>query len=257
MDLGLKKKVALVLGSSKGIGLAIATSLLEEGANVILNARSEDVLSKEANRLDSKYPGKVDYITADACSEASAKRIADYIENKYKKLDVFIGNIGSGKPNNTNALSIEELRRFYEINVVSNINVLGRISFLLERGINSSVVLISSVVAKEASSAPCGYAAAKSYIVTITKYLSQMYAPKGVRVNCVMPGNVYFEGGRWEELTEDNPESVNSYIESTVAMKRFGKPEEVANAVTFLSSEKASFITGALLAVDGGQLKSI
>lgn len=172
-------------------------------------------------------------------------------------LDIAVMNLGSGKAENRNGLAADEWRRFYEINTVSAVNVLDQLYPLLQRGKNANVVLVSSVVARERSAAPVGYAAAKGAILTLCRYLSSLWAVEGVRVNAVVPGNVYFSGGRWEEIMAADEEGTLEYIRRAVPMNRFGTPEEIADAVLFLASERAKFITGAMLNVDGGQQSAI
>lgn len=256
MDLGLKGKTAFITGSSKGIGFATARKLLEEGVNVILNSRNGSSLHDAADKLEGDHPGKVQYVAGDMLVADDVKKVISFLMD-ISCPDIFVANLGSGKPENQNQLDTDELRRFYDINVISNMGILSGIYPLLKKKNNSSVILISSIVAEQVVSAPCGYAAAKSAVITITKYLAHQWADDGIRINCVMPGNILFDGGRWEELKTADPEGVSDYIKRNVPMKRFGKPEEIADAIAFLASERASFITGSVLAVDGGQLGSI
>jgi len=256
MNLGLQDKVVLITGSSRGIGLAIAKSFLQEGANVIINARDEERLKHIADELGHEYQGKISFIAGNVLHD-DACNISRFIWNKFGKLDVFVANVGNGKPETEDRLDVDEWKRFFDINVFGNVRVLRDLQELLKKGGTSSIVFVSSIVAKEVSSAPAAYAAAKSAVITLSKYLSSLWAQDGIRVNCVLPGNIYFPNGRWEELKNGDPVGVEEYINGNVPMKRFGKPEEVANAVTFLASECASFISGAELTVDGGQLKSV
>lgn len=257
MELGLRGKRVFVTASARGIGLAMAEAFLREGARVIMNGRNEDTLKEAAGRLAARYGENIHYHTADMASKEGMDNICAFIRECLGGLDIFIANLGTGRPKSGNALEASEWKRFYDMNVMSTVSVLDRLYLLLKDGRNPCVTLISSVVSKEASSAPAGYAAAKSAVCVLNKYLSRMWAADGIRVNCVLPGNIYFEGGRWEELLKADADGVNSYICSAVPLKRFGKPEEIADIVVFLSSEQSLFTTGAEIAVDGGQLSSI
>lgn len=257
MDLDVKNRCVFITGSSKGIGLATAECFLKEGAEVIMNGRNELRLKEAVCTLESRYKGKVSYICADILTEEGSDKIRDTLEKSYNKLDILICNLGNGKPEQSNKLDASEWKRFFDINVMGNVGIINALYKLLKVGINPNIVLVSSIVAREASHAPVGYAAAKSAVRTLSKYLSRMWAEDGIRVNCVLPGNVYFEGGRWEELLKADEEATMHYIKESVPMERFGEPEEIANVIVFLASDRASFITGAEVVVDGGQVTAV
>ncbi|MBQ8945558.1 MAG: SDR family oxidoreductase [Lachnospiraceae bacterium] len=254
MELELAGKIVFISGSSRGIGLATATGFLKEGAEVILNGRDRESLLDIQKSFSAKYPGRIMIASGDATTENGISEILSQIRSFTSKIDIFVANLGSGKPQSSDKLDVEEWKRFYDINVLSNISLLKGLYPLLECGQSPNVIFISSIVAKEKMSAPYGYAAAKSAVLTLTKNLAKDWADKGIRVNCVLPGNVFFKGGRWEELKEQDPEGVDKYIREQVPMGRFGAPEEIADAIMFLCSARAGFITGASLVVDGGQL---
>ena len=254
MELGLKDKRILITASSNGIGLETARTFLEEGARVIINGRNQDKLDRVKSELASHYGDKVKAFCGNMLDDMAIEECVSFVREQYEGLDILVCNLGSGKPLNKAQLDESEWQRFYDINVMSSVSILNEAHPLLCDGNEPCVVLISSIVSKEVLSAPIGYATAKSAIRTMSKYLSREWADDGIRVNCVLPGNIYFEGGRWDELKNSDEEGVMSYIKSAVPMKRFGKPEEIANAIAFLSSDRASFITGAELVIDGGQL---
>lgn len=257
MDFGVKNRRVFITASSSGIGFATAECFLKEGAIVILNGRNEAHLEKVIYGLNRQYENRASYITADILTEEGIHKIIKKLEKEYHGLDIFIGNLGNGKPEQDNPLSVSEWKRFYNINVLGNVQIMNALHKLLQTGINPNVVLVSSVIAREAADAPAGYAAAKSAVRILSKYLSRMWASDGIRVNCVLPGNVYFKGGRWEELLKIDKEGTIRYVKTNVPMKRFGKPMEIANVITFLASDRASFITGAEISIDGGQLNAM
>ena len=257
MELGLKGKHVLVTGATKGIGLATAKAFLEEGSTVFLNGHNRERLDERCGELTALYPGRVIPCFGDITTEVGIDAVVKELSTWTDRLDVAVMNLGNGKPESPNAMLPDEWRRFYEINTISAVGVLGSIHSFLRKSPNANVVLVSSVIARERSAAPVGYAAAKSAVLTLNSYLSGIWAKDGIRVNCVLPGNICFTGGRWEELLADNEAGVQNYIESNVPMNRFGKPEEIADAILFLSSGRAGFITGAALNVDGGQQRSI
>jgi len=254
MDLGLTGKRVFISASVRGIGFATADVFMAEGANVIINGRDPKHLDSAAKILEERHNRKPYIFLGDMQADDDIKRLKNKLNTG---LDIFVANLGCGKAESNNFLNVEEWNRFYDVNVISTVKILDNIHSILKRSEQPSVVLISSVVSKEASSAPIGYAAAKSGVRVLNKYLSRKWAVDGIRVNCVLPGNIYFKGGRWEELVEQDENGVREYIHSTVPMKRFGTPEEIADSVVFLSSPKSGFTTGAEVVVDGGQLGTI
>ncbi len=254
MELGLKDKRVLITASSNGSGLATARTFLDEGARVIVNGRSQGKLESVKQELSLHYGNRVRAFCGDILDDETIDKCVAFVKEEFDGLDIMVCNLGSGKPLCDNSLDKSEWQRFYDVNVLSSVGVLDKIRPLLRKGSNPNVIFISSIVSREVASAPIGYAAAKSAVRTMNKYLSRQWADDGIRVNCILPGNIYFEGGRWEELKKADEDGVMSYIESAVPMKRFGKPEEIADTIVFLSSERASFITGAEIVVDGGQL---
>ncbi len=254
MDLGLKGKTVFISASVQGIGYATADAFMAEGASVILNGRNETRLREAAETLERKHDRRVQTFLGDMRQLEDIKSLTEYLDSG---LDVFIANLGCGKPESKNSLNIEEWKRFFDINVASTVMLLNSLHPILRKGKEPAVVLISSVISKEAASAPIGYAAAKSAVRTLNKYLSREWASDGIRVNCVLPGNILFQGGRWEELRRQDEKAVDEYIKASVPMKRFGKPEEVADAIVFLACSRSKFTTGSELAVDGGQLGAI
>jgi len=257
MDLGLKDKKVLITASSGGIGFATARTFLEEGAKVIINGKNEEKLNIALNDLISVYgKGRVDGFLGDVTDNKQIIKLKDYIENKYGSIDILISNLGSGKPLSKNHLDTNEWIRFLEINLLSSVKLTDQFIPVLEKQMSGSIIFISSIAGIERLPSPFGYAAAKSGLFSLTKCLSASLAEKNIRVNCIVPGNVFFEGGRWDELLKHNPDIESDYIKKEVPMKRFAKAEEIADSIVFVSSPKSSFTTGAVLVIDGGQTRS-
>jgi 3-oxoacyl-[acyl-carrier protein] reductase len=255
VELGLNGKKVFITGGTRGIGLATAKAFLCEGSDIYLNGHNASRLQAVCKKLKEETGNEVVSCLGDITSAEAVGKLCETLQTD--SLDIAVMNLGSGKAENKNGLAADEWRRFYEINTISAVNVLNQLYPLLKRGKNANVVLVSSVVARERSAAPVAYAAAKGAILTLCRYLSSTWAGDGIRVNAVLPGNVYFPGGRWEEIMAEDKVGTLEYIHRAVPMNRFGKPEEIADAVLFLASERAAFITGAMLNVDGGQQSAI
>ncbi len=257
MDLGLRDKNVMITASSQGIGFSTAESFLKEGANVLLNGRNEEKLKHSYKILCDKYgSGHVACFTGDITVADTISQCRSYIEDTWGRLDVLVPNLGSGIPICEDKLDIKEWETLINVNLLPAVKVIREFTEILSLSDNGSIILISSIVAYERMRAPYAYAAAKNAIRTLSKYLAGDLAERSVRVNCVVPGNIMFEGGRWEELYNNDKEGTEAYINREVPLKRFGRPEEIADAIVFLASERARFITGAELVIDGGQKRS-
>lgn len=256
MDLGLKNAVALISGSSRGLGVFIAEAFLEEGAKVCLTARNPETLSATEHRLRDKFgTDAVSSLCADLETEEGCSTVKSFLENKFEKLDALIANVGNGK----GKLGLSPDRKDWidslSLNLVSPALLVSSCYSLLAAS-KGSIVVISSIAGKETIPAPVPYSASKQALSALTKNYSRLMAKDGIRINMVCPGNILLSGGVWERKLEQNKQSVESYIASEVPLKRFATGREIADAVIFLSSYRAAFITGSSLVIDGGQTRS-
>jgi 3-oxoacyl-[acyl-carrier protein] reductase len=257
MDLELKDKVALVTGSSRGIGKAIALSFLTEGANVIITGRDEDSLNKTYRELSNQYGEDSIYsYRGDMTQIADISNCLDSGVKRFGKIDILVANVGTGKSKPGLEADRDEWERIFDLNLLGSINVVRVVVPIMKKNGSGTIIFISSIAGLEALGAPITYSVAKAGLISLSKNLSHPLAKDDIRVNVVAPGNIIFKGGRWEEIIKEKPNIIEDYIKKRVAMQRFGKPEEIADAVMFLASERASFITGACLIVDGGETRS-
>jgi 3-oxoacyl-[acyl-carrier protein] reductase len=255
MDLKLKDKVVFVPASGQGIGAETARLFLEEGAKVLINDRDKDILSTLFKKFQKKYKSRVDYFAGDMTTPEAVGNVKKHLISKWKKIDILIANLGSGKPLAENRLDVNEWQGFMEINLFGGVRLLDTFLPEMKKRKQGSIVMVASITGIQRSSAPTGYSAAKASVLTLVKNLSSELAQYNIRINAVAPGNVYFNNGRWQEIINDRPGVVRDYIKKDVPMKRLGKPEEIAAAIVFLASAKSTFTTGASLVIDGGETK--
>ena len=258
MNLELQGKKVFITASTDGIGKAIAESFLEEGAMVIINGRNSSKLEKVIYDFSEKYDShRIHGVIGDMTREEDIHTVKRFLSSQIGGLDILIGNLGTGKSLSANELDMTEWYHMYEYNLFSAVRLISIFKEMIDKQTDANIVLLSSLAGYDRIGAPIAYASAKNGIRTLVKYLADEYATYGIRVNGVAPGNVFFAGGRWEELLSQNREGISEYIEKEVPMKRFAAPEEIANAVLFLASNRASFITGEIVKVDGGQSRTV
>ncbi len=252
MNFNLAGKVVVVTGASGGIGSSVSRQFLEHGCKVALLARDADRLERTLKKLvDDFDPEIVLSLPVDCAVEHDLTEAISAIVKTWSKIDIAIANIGDGRSEQSAVPSSTSFKKTFETNFETATNLARASQHELERS-KGSLLFISSIAGIEVMGAPTDYSVAKAALIMLSKQLSHKFAPN-IRVNCIAPGNIYFTGGRWEELMKSNRDSVSAMIKDSVPLQRFGTPEDVANAAVFLCSPQAAFITGACLTVDGGQ----
>ena len=248
MDLGLKGKVAIVTGGSRGIGRAISARLLQEGATVMVaSQRPESVKAAvaELGRL-----GTVDGLAADVAVEEDVVRLVRETVRRHGRLDVMVTNAGVADPyKNLAETTVAEWDRMLAIHMRGTF-LCGReaAKAMAERKIPGRIVTISSTSAYECEALGGSYNAAKAGVVGLTRSMAIDFAAWGIRVNSVAPGWIY------TDMTVNDLPQRGVPIEGLGALTRAGEPEEVAAAVAFLASGACDFLTGHTIVVDGGQM---
>jgi len=252
MDLGLTGKKMLVTGASRGIGAAIAKAFLEEGGSVCLVSRGSVQLYDTHTELVAEY-GEERAIadTCDCTDHESLLALKQRIAQRWGEIDIVIANIGDGRSVPDALPDTDQWQKTWSNNFESALLTARTFLPLLQES-KGCLLFVSSIAAMEAFGAPVDYSTAKSAVSALAKNMARKLA-QVVRVNVLAPGNVYFSGGSWDEKIKQDAERVETIIQSTVPMNRFGTPEEMADAALFLCSERAKFITGSTLVVDGGQ----
>lgn len=256
MQLGFEGKNVFVSGSSGGIGSAVAEAFLEEGARVTVHGRDAAKLESRRTALAAKFPDRVSAVAADLALPEGRAAVVEAIGTHAAALDAAVLCVGNGDVATGHDLTQAQWDAILAQNLFADTQMASLLVPLLRKGTAPSLCFIGSIAGLEVIKAPLGYAVAKAALDAYAKCLAQELAPD-IRVNIVHPGNVYFEGGRWEALKKERGEETDAMLASQVALKRFGAPEEIASAAVFVSSPKASFMTGASVVVDGGQVKSL
>ena len=249
MDLGLTDKVALVTGSSRGIGREIAVALAAEGCKVIINGRNQDFLTKVAAQLG------VSAIAGDVSNSKTASVLVDQAAAIHGRLDVLVCNVGSGASVPTGSEDEREWARMFDVNLFSTTNTVEAARPHLRESLGT-VLCISSICGCAALGAPIAYSAAKAALNSFVAGAARYLAKENIRINALAPGNILFEGSTWERKLEVDPDGVASMLAREVALGRLGTSQEVAAMAAFLCSDKASFATGGIYVLDGGQLRA-
>ena len=251
MDLGLAGRHVLVAGASRGLGLAIVSNLLAEGAKVTSVGRDPESLAAARTFWLTGEPNAiVNTLALDLSDQASAATLATYLTNE-GALDGVIVVAGSGRP--TGEPQTTAFATATALNVMPALVTLEAAGPLLRKSSSGSVVLISSVAAMEYIDCPPEYAAAKATLHAYASHWSRELAP--VRVNVVAPGNILTEGSVWQRRMLEDLTALDDYLSREVTLGRVAEPEEVARVAVFLVSRAASFMTGSTVVVDGGQVR--
>ncbi len=249
MQLDLIKKVALITGSSKGIGWGIAQTLHAERCHVVLNGRNEADLIAATTQLDESIG-----VVGDVTNPVEAQRIVAEVLRTFGRLDIVVCNVGSGRSVPPGHETAEEWQRVFALNLWSTTNIVeaARDALVASKG---AVVCVSSICGLEViPGAPVTYSAAKAALHAYVRGIARPLGKQGVRINAIASGNILFDGSTWShKLAEDAP-AVQAMLSKDVALGSLGTPLDVASLVAYLASPRSGFATGGVWALDGGQV---
>ena len=257
MDLGLKGKVAVVTGGSRGLGFAAARSLAGEGARLAICARGADGLEAAAATLRATG-AEVLTVTCDIAAADGAETLLDAVRDQYGALDILVNNVGGNRRGRFEETSDQDWLDIIELNVLAGFRASrGAIPMMRARG-GGAIIFVSSVFGREKGGPGLSiYNTTKSALISASGIMALELAKDRIRVNCVAPGSIRFEGGSWDKRVKADPDGMRAFVRANLPLGRFGRAEEVGDLVAFLASERASLITGACVAVDGAQGKSL
>lgn len=246
----LTGKVAVVTGSSRGIGLAIAAAMAEHGCKVVISSRKQDACDEVAHAINAQHGDqRAIAVAANISSKDDLRKLVDETRKEFGRIDVLVCNAASNPYYGPMAgISDDQFRKILDNNVIANHWLISMVApEMLERG-DGSVIIVSSIGGLTSSTMIGAYNISKAADFQLARNLAAEFGPKGVRVNCIAPGLVKTDFARalWE-----NPDTLKAVTRST-PLRRIGEPHEIAGAAVYLASPASTFMTGQTMIVDGG-----
>jgi len=248
----LSGKVAIVTGSSRGIGLAIAAAMASHGAKVVISSRKQDACDEVAHAINAERgEGTAIAVAANISDKAALQNLVDETRKTFGRIDVLVCNAASNPYYGPMAgITDDQFRKIFDNNVLSNHWLIGMVApEMLERG-EGSIIIVSSIGGLTSSTVIGAYNVSKAADFQLARNLAAEFGPKGVRVNCIAPGLVKTDFARalWE-----NPDTLKA-VTKTTPLRRIGEPHEIAGAAVFLAAPASTFMTGQTMVVDGGSM---
>ena len=257
MDLGIKGRVALVTGGSRGLGRQSALSLAGEGVNVAVCGRTQETLDRTVEEIGSLGVSALG-VVADVSDGSAFAPLYDQVAERLGPVDILVNNAGgSVARSDIEGTSLEGLRATFDLNLFGGFQLM-KLAIPHMRGQKwGRIINIASIFGREYGG-NISYMSAKAALIGATKHVAVSVAKDGVLVNSIAPGSIAHPQGHWERFQNENPpEVVQEFIDRNLPMGRFGWPEPVGDLVAFLASERAGLITGACIVADGGQSNSM
>ena len=248
MDLQINDKVALITGSTRGLGKAIAEKLAEEKAKVVITGTNEEKAQQVARLIAEKYFVETAAYALDVTSEESVKQVVKSVIQKFGRIDILVNNAGITRDSRLMMMKLSDWEMVLQTNLTGAFNCTKIVSKKMLSQNAGRIVNITSVVGLMGNIGQANYSAAKAGLIGLTKTTARELAERGITVNAIAPGYIQ------SDMTKVLPAEVSGKMLQSIPMGLWGEASDVADAVLFLSSEKAKYITGQVLNVDGGMV---
>ena len=242
----LENKVAIITGGAQGIGKSIAAKLASEGANLVLVDVNLDVANQTAKELENKYSVSALVFKADVSNYKEVEEFVNAAVEKFSKIDILVNNAGITKDNLILRMSEDDWDKVLDINLKGAFNCIKSVSKFMMKQRTGRIINIASVVGLMGNAGQSNYSASKGGLIALTKTVAKELSSRGILVNAVAPG--FIKTRMTDALSEEQRKKLTDFI----PVSRLGEPEDVANAVWFLSIEESSYITGHVISVNGG-----
>ena len=258
MDLNLRGKSAVVTGASRGLGRAIAESLAAEGCRLTICARGEQALDAAAQQLTDDHDVEVLALPMDLTGDGEADRLVNSALERFGRVDVLVNNVGGNRRGGVDELSDDDWREMIDLNFQCHVRTTRAVVPSMKARGSGAILFVASIFGREVGGPGLAiYDSTKSALISLAKTLALDLAPHGIRVNSIAPGSIRFPGGSWDKRCREDPEAMKEFVGANIPMGRFGRADEIGDVAAFLCSDRASWITGACVNVDGGQSRSL